>query len=286
MTTTTERGKESRNRPIEPRTGRRRGVAVSKASEAAAHPLSNREVRTVLNHALHRRGIPAKACSRCFVIKGLSAFSTFSSSSDGRRSFCRQCAALRHQELMQDEAFAEARRVEALAYYYANAPARRETASRVRKRRRRENLVKNADRVQDPNVMKRCVGQCRRTLPETAFRLDRGQPDGLRLKCRDCANRVARRACEAAYGQPEGQTCYLCEDAIVERSEANTDHLVPSSQGGPDTADNLWWAHEFCNIKRGNRPLAAMEWSRVRELQAAARSSALFPQVTRKEMTS
>lgn len=272
MTTTTERSKATHNRPIEPRTGRRRGVAVSEAPEGAAHPLSNREVRTILNHALHARGIPAKACSRCFVIKGFSAFTAFSSSSDGRRSFCRQCAALRHQQLMQDEAFAEARRLEALAYYHANAPARRELASRVRKRRRRENIVKHANRVQDPNVLKRCAGKCQRTLPETEFRLDRGQPDGLRLKCRDCANRIARRDCEAAYGMPEGQTCYLCSDVISEHAQGHTDHLVPSSQGGSDAVENLWWAHEFCNVKRGNRALTDEEWQRVRGLQLAARS--------------
>lgn len=52
----------------------------------------------------------------------------------------------------------------------------------------------------------------------------------------------------------KGTTCHLCK-----RPGATTaDHVVPRSQGGPDTLDNLMPAHQACNASRGVMTLA--EW--------------------------
>ncbi|WP_166985182.1 HNH endonuclease signature motif containing protein [Canibacter zhoujuaniae] len=49
-----------------------------------------------------------------------------------------------------------------------------------------------------------------------------------------------------------GTTCHLCG-----KPGANsTDHLIPRSQGGANTLDNLRPAHYLCNIRRGTLPVA------------------------------
>ncbi|MCX4792557.1 HNH endonuclease [Streptomyces sp. NBC_01221] len=261
-------------------------AALQRWREQGGHPLKNRESRTAINWTLRDKSIPAKACSRCFTIKALTAYNHFASSADGLTSYCRECKAFAHaNRSATDPKYVRKNREAAVSYYHANAPARREYSSGYRRRLRKANLAKNADRVQGPNALKTCAGQCGRTLPETSFRLDRGQNDGLRTKCRDCADssRAARRACVEAYGNPIGQPCYLCMNVFASRAKVQADHLHPVSAGGPDEASNLWWAHEFCNIRRGARPLTPEEWDRARSLQ---RQAATTTASIVKEMTS
>lgn len=248
-------------------------AALQHWREHGGHPLKTRESRTGINWVLRERGVPAKACSKCFAIKALTAFNAKKDASDGLCSYCRDCTAATHAKRMAgDPEYVERCRAFGRGYYHANASARREYSMEYGRRLRKANVAKNADRVQDPNVFKRCVGQCGRTLPETSFRLDRGQNDGLRIRCRDCADssRAARRACAEAYGDPVGRPCYLCMNVFASRAKVQADHLVPVSAGGPDEATNLWWTHEFCNIRRGARPLTPEEWDRVRSLQRQA----------------
>lgn len=261
-------------------------AALQPWREHGGHPLKTRESRTAINWVLRDRGVDAKACSKCFAIKALAAFNAKKDASDGLCSYCRDCNAATHAKRMAgDPEYVERCRTFGRGYYHANASARREYSIEYRRRMRKANLAKNADRVQDPNVLKTCAGQCGRTLPETSFRLDRGMNDGLRLKCRDCADssRAARSACTAAYGDPIGQACYLCMNAITNRAIAQADHLHPTSAGGSDEASNVWWVHAFCNVSRGARPLTPEEWDRVRSLQ---RQAATTTPSTVKEMAS
>lgn len=247
--------------------------ALDRWRERGGSPLENREIRTAINWTLRDRGIPAKACSQCFTIKALNAYSQQASASDGLVSYCRSCKAGTHATRMAtDPVYVEKHRAAGVAHYLANAPKRREYSAAYRRQKRQANAIKNAGKVQDPNVFKRCAGACGTTRPETAFRLDRGQNDGLRMKCRDCADssQKARRACTRTYGDPIGQACYLCMTPIAIRTQAQADHLQPTSVGGPDDASNLWWTHEFCNIGRGSRPLTPEEWTRARTLQQQA----------------
>ncbi len=47
----------------------RTGHGIRNASlSAPEHPLGTREKRTAVNYALSAKGIPAKACSKCWVI--------------------------------------------------------------------------------------------------------------------------------------------------------------------------------------------------------------------------
>lgn len=233
----------------------------------AVHPLANRERRTAMNRLLRARGIPAKVCSQCLTLKASSAFHRYASAADGLRSYCRTCRAAEHAERQAtDPQYRDHRSAVSLAYNAENRDERRAYAKRRNTRIYAANSSKNAARVRDPSVMKRCAGRCGRTLPETEFRLDRRNADGLRIKCRNCADgsRRARRACLDTYGDAPGQACYLCGELIV--AEAHADHLVPQSRGGPDTPDNVRWTHNLCNQERGTKPLTPEQLLRARAL--------------------
>lgn len=57
--------------------------------------LNDRRTRLNLNRALRARGVPAKACSKCFTIKGYGAFPPNKATADGRCSHCNACHAAR-----------------------------------------------------------------------------------------------------------------------------------------------------------------------------------------------
>lgn len=62
----------------------------------------------------------------------------------------------------------------------------------------------------------------------------------------------------------DNYTCHLCGGKTLAEWDENDlknspslDHIIPRSQGGPDTAENLRTAHHFCNSVRGVKPLAS-----------------------------
>ncbi|WP_052479931.1 HNH endonuclease [Streptomyces sp. NBRC 110035] len=147
-------------------------------------------------------------------------------------------------------------------------PERRAVIQQRVKRRRLQYLAENANRVQDPKVLKRCAGQCGQMLPETEFRLNRGVAGGLRARCNHCSDacKRARRTCFEAFGDPVGQACYLCGHEIEALPDAWVDHVIPQSQSGPDTADNVRWTHELCNLSRGAKPLTPEQFQRFQRI--------------------
>jgi hypothetical protein len=228
------------------------------------HPLANREVRTKINHRLRDKGIPVKVCSQCLKVKAHAAFGKYKSSLDGLKSYCLACKAAMHAKRQAtDPVFRAKASARTKAWNAANQERRRAWRLEYQTSKRTANRAKNADKVQDPNVMKRCAGQCGRVLPETEFRLNRGNKDGLRHQCRACCDALARarRACLEAYGDPIGQVCYLCGEAIF--SEPQVDHVIPQSRGGWDTADNVRWTHADCNSRRQTKPLTAEQVKRL-----------------------
>lgn len=52
----------------------------------------------------------------------------------------------------------------------------------------------------------------------------------------------------------QGGQCALCGQ-LVARNNANLDHIIPTSQGGPDRFWNLQATHKRCNFLRGAEPL-------------------------------
>jgi hypothetical protein len=236
------------------------------ASLADKHPLNTREKRTAINYALRGKGLPVKACSMCWVIKSTSEFNKKSSASDGLSPDCRSCNNARHADRMENEpGYRERMRLLARDSARRLYPVKQPLIRQQSKMRRAGYLAQNATRVKDPNVLRRCAGQCGQLLPETEFRFNRGVKDGLRARCARCsdASRRARRACLQAYGEPLGQACYLCGFAITVKGNAWVDHVIPQSQGGPDTADNVRWSHDVCNLRRQADPLTAEQIQRA-----------------------
>jgi hypothetical protein len=73
----------------------------------------------------------------------------------------------------------------------------------------------------------------------------------------------------------DGWVCGICRKPVDRADIWHLDHIVPKSQGGPDTWDNLRLAHARCNISRGDCSrdvLVALylEAGRQRELQERA----------------
>lgn len=229
------------------------------------NPLANRETRTAHNHALAAQGIPAKVCSQCLETKPLAAFGKYASASDGLRSYCRACKATNHARRYATEPEYRTQHNASSVRWQKAHPDRlhARVASRAANVR-----VRNSGKVPDPNVMKRCAGRCGQMLPETSFRLDRGQRDGLRATCRNCTN-DCRRQCRKAHGDPRGQVCYLCGETILGTRAAWVDHVVPRSKGGGDEAENLRWTHDGCNMSRQNKPLTVEQAERLERLIAA-----------------
>ncbi|TXS47642.1 HNH endonuclease [Streptomyces sp. or43] len=58
----------------------------------ALSPLADRAARMRFNSAMREKGVPAKACSKCFVVKGHEAFSVRRDAGDGRNGQCRTCS--------------------------------------------------------------------------------------------------------------------------------------------------------------------------------------------------
>ncbi|MGP3737981.1 HNH endonuclease (plasmid) [Streptomyces sp. GDS52] len=221
-----------------------------------------------MNYALRAKGIPAKACSVCWVIKSTSLFNRKSTASDGLDPYCRACNSAKHADRKaNDPAYSQRHRDSARTSARKRYPVRREVISEQNRKRRAGYVTANEHRAKDPNVLRRCGGQCGQMLPETEFRLNRGVKDGLRGRCNHCSDawKRARRACLEAYGEPVGQVCYLCGLQITVKSEAWVDHVIPQSQGGPDTADNVRWTHDICNLRRQNWPLTPEQLRRFND---------------------
>lgn len=203
----------------------------------------------------------------CWVIKSISEFNRKGTASDGLDPHCRGCNSARHAERMAtDSAYREMMRTSTRESKRRVYPIRREEIRQQVKERRRRYVVKNANRVKDPSVLRKCAGACGRVLPETEFRLDRGVNDGLRARCCYCSDawKRSRAACLKSYGDPVGLICYLCGLQIYEASVAWVDHVVPQSKGGPDTAENLRWTHDICNLRRRDYPLTPEQAERFK----------------------
>jgi 5-methylcytosine-specific restriction endonuclease McrA len=65
----------------------------------------------------------------------------------------------------------------------------------------------------------------------------------------------------------DGWICHLCGESIDPNLDRNADmalsvdHIIPKSQGGPDTPDNLKAAHRKCNWQRND--MSVEEWFSV-----------------------
>lgn len=84
-------------------------------------------------------------------------------------------------------------------------------------------------------------------------------------------NTISARVKRAVYAR-DNWACWLCGMGITPRVDPDAledwspcvDHVVPHSQGGSDSIENLRAAHHWCNVIRGDRnpPLRQIMWAR------------------------
>ena len=60
------------------------------------------------------------------------------------------------------------------------------------------------------------------------------------------------------FGLPEDNDCYLCGEKITLEGGYEMDHVLPRTQGGDNTVDNLRWTHRVCNRMKHDRTIAEM----------------------------
>jgi 5-methylcytosine-specific restriction endonuclease McrA len=49
-------------------------------------------------------------------------------------------------------------------------------------------------------------------------------------------------------------TCAICHNRIMAIEDAEVDHKIPYSKGGPTTLDNAQLAHRYCNRHKSDKP--------------------------------
>lgn len=54
--------------------------------------------------------------------------------------------------------------------------------------------------------------------------------------------------------------CYLCGQLIIKENDISVEHVIPRSQGGPSTEDNLKPAHTLCNNIRDVMPIETFRY--------------------------
>lgn len=67
-------------------------------------------------------------------------------------------------------------------------------------------------------------------------------------------NRTKRMSFRAQIIARDGKGCWFCGEATTAATES-IEHLVPRSQGGPDTLANFVLAHRKCNERAGDKSL-------------------------------
>lgn len=58
--------------------------------------------------------------------------------------------------------------------------------------------------------------------------------------------------------QESAAICHICQ-LHVRREDASLDHLIPASQGGLSTRDNLALAHLWCNSSRQDKTITKQQ---------------------------
>ena len=66
-----------------------------------------------------------------------------------------------------------------------------------------------------------------------------------------------KRLTDQIYQEAQG-VCHICQ-LPVRREDASLDHLIPASQGGTSTRDNLALAHRSCNSARQDKTITKQQ---------------------------
>ncbi|KOG21991.1 HNH endonuclease [Streptomyces viridochromogenes] len=89
---------------------------MNAVSAVPAPLLADRQARTRVNRRLAALGVPAKACSLCYTLKGLDAFPVHQGGFRGRLARCKECHRAGQARLRKDPAYRAAERQQQRPY--------------------------------------------------------------------------------------------------------------------------------------------------------------------------
>ncbi|WP_097965810.1 HNH endonuclease [Streptomyces sp. or20] len=188
-------------------------------------PLADKKARMRFNKAMREKGVPAKACGKCFVVKGHEAFSSDRNKAGGRSSRCRQCAA------------------EVSCKWYTDNSGRRA-----------EYRHTHAKKIADTNLLWREANRERKLATTRAWRSS--HPDKTRLynhtrRARIAAATVVPFTYAEMLADWEEHDLYGC--AFCGGPYEDIEHLVPISKGGEHSIANIVPSCVECNRGVGGK---------------------------------
>ncbi|MDX3414954.1 HNH endonuclease [Streptomyces sp. MD20-1-1] len=225
----------------------------------AVHPLADKKARQRFNRRMREKGVPAKACPRCYGVKALSQFAS--------NGYCRSCHATRQAKRRQDPAVRERERQyqakrrqdpavrERERQYARHAQAQRHDTYRAKWTAPDGSIIEG-----DLSAPKRCTtvtnGGCGRMLTRGDFHAQRSAADGRYPLCKDCTARrqaADRLAILDALLDEGHDRCHICQGPFLEGDDWELEHIVARRNGGEDALPNWALSHPSCNASKNAR---------------------------------
>ncbi|MFF8455745.1 HNH endonuclease [Streptomyces albidoflavus] len=220
--------------------------------EANTSPLADKKYRMRFNKALREKGVPAKACGTCFVVKGHGEFHGDGKRAGGRQSRCKACALSANRRWNTENPKRQAeysrrwrkenreRVAEAQRHYHGENREQRAEYSRRWHAENRERVAQNHRRWREANPELVAEHTRRRRARKAAATVTPFTPADLRADWEE----------HDLYG------CFYCGGPA---EPLHVDHFYPLNPAdedaapGPHAVDNLVPACETCNTSKGNR---------------------------------
>ena len=206
-------------------------------------------------------GVNMKTCSKCRVSKPEKTFSKNASRKDGLQDWCKECLRAYYQD-NQDRIRAQtikyyrANRIQRLACQRAYRKANRARWLEYDRRYYREHMEEYAQAY----VV--YYSTHRDEIIENVARWRRQHPEQLRANARAWTQRRRARIANAA-----GSFTYVDFQELCDRTEnkclccgnenelLTADHVVPLSQGGDNSIENIQPLCQSCNSKKGQKTI-------------------------------
>ncbi|MGW2514995.1 HNH endonuclease [Streptomyces scopuliridis] len=203
-------------------------------------PLADKKARRRFNKGLKARGVEAKACGKCFVVKGLTRYNAHRQGMQGRQSECRDCnttyRVTNHSKIVDQKA----------AYYLTNANRVRRAVNHYR--------TSNPEAVRQRKAAHYTANRSAVRAKNVAWK----QSNPERVRLHNAARRAQRVAATlapfthdellASWAEDDLYGCAFCGGPFEE-----IEHLVPLSRGGEHSIANLVPSCIECNRGVGGK---------------------------------
>lgn len=215
-----------------------------------SHPLADVRARGDFNERLKERGIPAKACSSCLVVKASAQYSPYARTKlDGRRPSCRSCRS------DQRAAKADGIRQQKRAYHAAHRDEvnthRRDRYPEIAERERQ----RNQEWAQAYPDRARAKGQRRRATIAAAM-----------------VTSFTTRGLRDDWADHDLWDCFFCAGPLTDLEDEHFYPLTPAPgvMQGAHSVENIVPACRSCNRAKGNRDPWSFLWDCLAARQNAS----------------